>query len=345
MKKVVINFEENSKIHIGEELSSYISSDRLYSIIINALANLSIDLDSLIKEINEKVLISSAFLGIKISSSKKEQNIDFVPKPFVLIKDESDEEDLIKNRKLYKNINWISRRCLDKLSKKYSSEDDYINYSFKNGKIIGSKYYIENDEVDCDYMRILENYTPLKNEVIQRNNIDRYSKKSVNTYYDSYTILVTKTCKEILVQPYFYFYIKDDDNILREEYIQAIQFISIGGKRSLGAGVIKDIEVEECDDFEKNTGCSYMNLSMVLPKKDEVDCLYKYSLEKRNGFVFSRRSTNIKKQSMRLVKEGSIFNKKISGSISSQKIKQIDHDVYIYGKAMLYPFGGDNDEK
>lgn len=88
-----------------------------------------------------------------------------------------------------------------------------------------------------------------------------------------------------------------------------------------------------------------MNLSMVFPKRDDLDKINKYSLENRNGFIFSKKSTNIKKPTIRMIKEGSIFSNIIEGDILSFEVNSIAHNIYVYGRAFLLPFGGDINEK
>ncbi|KHD34260.1 hypothetical protein NL50_17700 [Clostridium acetobutylicum] len=347
MKKVILSFKDNAKLHIGEELYDYISSDKLYSMIVNALSYVITEneLNIIVKLINEKVKISSAFLGLKITKNNVHQYIDFLPKPYLLIREKEisrkiEEENLL-NRKKYKNITWVSCNTFENLSKKYDFNEDYIDYSFKNGFIIDGRYYIENYEVEDDVRDILEDYSPIKKDMIQRNTIDRLIKASIDTYYDSFSILSIKESNGIKVEPYFYFFIDDDEEILKDKYIEALQLISIGGKRSLGAGVIENIDISE---YKFNTFYNitrYVNISMTYPKESDLSKMSKYSLENRNGFIFSKKSTNIKKPTLRMIKEGSIFNGKVEGDIYSFKVEGISHDVHVYGKAFLYPFGGE----
>lgn len=346
MKKVTLRFKDNAKLHIGEELYDHISSDKLYSMIINALSYVISEdkLNVIVNSINEKVKISSAFLGMKITKNNASQDIDFLPKPYLLIKEkeiskEVEEENLL-NRKKYKNITWISYNSFRNLSKKYDCKEDVIDYSFKNGFIIDGKYYMENNEVEDDVRIALEDYSPIKKEMLQRNSIDRYTKESVDTYYDSFSILSTKEADGIKVEPYLYFFIDDNDEVLENKYIQALQLISIGGKRALGAGIIEEIDVNDCEFNICDNEKIYINISMIYPKKSDLSSISKYALEDRNGFIFSKKSTSLKKPTLRLIKEGSIFDGRVEGDIYSLDVDGINHNIYVYGKAFLYPFGG-----
>lgn len=351
MKKIILNFEKDSKLHIGEELSNYISSDRLYSFIINALSHLGIDdFDEVIKMINSDVLISSAFLGLKIQKNNEVIKLyEFIPKPKILVRDSNEnDEKSIDNRKKYKNVSWITRNTLNKFNRHYEEEyngeeirDVKFNYSYDNGIIFGDEYYLDNDELSEELKRILLKYAPIKTECIQRNSINRFTKESRNTYYDYYSVLTTKEKNDYVVSPYFYFYINDEKNVLKNYYLKSLSCISIGGKRSLGAGLIDNIEIQECEDFTLSRGKFYMNLSMVYPLLNEISSLYKYTLERRNGFIYSNGSTNIKKPTIRMIKEGSLFSSKIEGDICYYNIEGLQHKVYVYGKAFLYPIGGD----
>ena len=323
-----------------------ISSDKLYSMLINALSFVydEKELNKKIIEINKKVLISSSFLGIKVYKDESESNIEFLPKPYILIKKQNitqeEEEKNITKRKRYKNISWISKNVYKSLSKNFNGE--FIDYSFDNGYIVDEKYYLEKTEVDEEIARILQDYAPFKTEFIQRNSINRYSKESTDTYYEGYNVFCKKESNSIKIEPYFYFYIDDTDRILSESDIKALEFMSIGGKRSLGAGVIESIEIS--DEQINLKGNIYINLSMVYPKIEEVKHISNYSLENRNGFIFSKSSTNIKKPTIRMIKEGSIFSNLISGDIYTHHVENINHNIYIYGKAFMIPFGGDINE-
>ncbi|URZ02305.1 type III-A CRISPR-associated RAMP protein Csm4 [Clostridium felsineum] len=347
MRKVILSFKDNAKLHISDELYDYISSDKLYSMIINALSYVitESELNIIVNLINEKVKISSAFLGLKITKNNVSKYIDFLPKPYLLIREKESskkiEEENLLNRKKYKNINWVSCNAFGNLSKKYDFNGDDIDYSFKNGFIIDGKYYIENYEVEDDVRDILEDYSPIKKDMLQRNTIDRLTKASIDTYYDSFSVLSIKKSNGIKVEPYFYFFIDDDEEILKDEYIEALQFISIGGKRSLGAGVIEKIDINKYKFNICDTGKRYVNVSMIYPKESDLSRISKYSLENRNGFIFSKKSTSIKKPTLRMIKEGSIFNGKVEGDIYSFKVDGISHDIHVYGKAFLYPFGGE----
>lgn len=353
MKKVILNFEDKTKLHIGEELLDYIPSDKIYSFMINSISNIypKEELESFIKNINEKVLISSAFLGIEIKSEGAKKRIDFLPKPCILIRsNESDAEDSIDNRKKYKNVAYVSKEALKKLSYNYKEvldkEDKIkrsINYNLANGVIIGKKYYIEKEEIKefFKYREILENYSPLKHEVIQRNFIRRYNKESLNTYYEEFKVINYMNSHNLSIRPYFYFYLDDREYEIEEEILRTLEFSSIGGKRSLGAGLVKSVEIENVDGFNDD-GKVYMSISSIFPDKEDVNYMISYLLEERNGYIFSKRTLGIRKPTIRHIKEGSIFSSnKVKGTVSKFAIEGVDHSVYVYGKAMLLPIGRD----
>lgn len=347
MKKVILKFKDKCKIHIGEELYDYVPSDKLYSMLINSLSFIysKEEMKKIVDAINEKVKISSAFLGLNISRGDINEKIEFLPKPFLLIRKKEntleDEEKNILNRKKYKGISYVSKNTMSKLSRNYDKGLDYIDYSFDKGMLIGGKYYFEKEELSLPIDKVLEGYLPIEEETIQRNAIDRLSKSSVDTYYNSYKIINYKEEKDIKVIPYFYFYIQDEEDILKEEMVKALELTSLGGKRSLGAGVVEEVYIEE-ENLLVNEGDLFINLSMIFPKVEEVDKIGKYMLENRNGFIFSKFSTNIKKPTIRMIKEGSVFTGIVEGDIFTYKNIEFNHPVYVYGKAFLYSFGGES---
>lgn len=347
MKKVILNFKDNSKLHIGKNLEEYISSDRMYSMIINALSYIieEEELEKIIKDINAKVKISSAFLGLKVN----DKQIDFLPKPCVLIRPSETskeiEEKNIENRKKYKKISWISVKAYENISSQYNKKDEFSDYSFDNGIIFGKQYYIEDDELSREEKLMLQNYNPIKSDFIQRNVIDRYSRESLNTYYESFKRISHYKNNTVNIEPYFYFFVDDEEGILKNEYLRSLEFISLGGKRSLGAGVVESVNIIDNVTLNNCDSNLYVNLSMIYPKhdKEELDKIEKYNLEERNGFIFSKKSINEKKSTIRMIKEGSIFNDRIEGKIFTytSDFGIINHPVYVYGKAFLIPFGGE----
>ncbi|WP_294353576.1 hypothetical protein [uncultured Clostridium sp.] len=354
MKKVILKFKENTKFHIGEELYDYIPSDKLYSMLVNALSFINDEkiLTDLVNDINDKVQISSAFIGIRITKHNKFKEIDFLPKPYFLVNHESktieEEEKEIKKRKKYKKVAWISHYVFNHLSLGLDMKKNSIDYSFGKGIIFGGKYYIENSELEEDEYKAIENYYPVKNQFISRNLISRYSKESVDTYYEGFSVLCSRQISNIKIEPYMYFYVKDDANILNERSLKSLLFISLGGKRSVGAGVIEDIEIREINEtneFSKNNNSiKYVNLSMVYPKEKDLKYIEKYALEKRNGFIFSKHSINLKKPTIRMIKEGSIFSDVIDGDVYIYEDERLKHPIYIFGRGFLVPFGGSKNE-
>lgn len=347
MKKVILSFKDNTKFHIGKNPEEYISSDRIYSMIINALSYV-IEKDKLaeiIQSINTNVKISSVFLGLKIN----DKHIDFLPKPCILIRPKETskeiEEKNIENRKKYKKISWISAKAYESISLKYDNVDEFSDYSFDNGIVFGKQYYIEADELNEQEKNIIKNYTPIKSDIMQRNVIDRYSRESLNTYYESFKIISHYENKMVNIEPYFYFFVDDEEGILKNEYLKSLEFISLGGKRSLGAGVVESVNIIDNVTLNNCDSNLYVNLSMIYPKhdKEELDKIEKYNLEERNGFIFSKKSINEKKSTIRMIKEGSIFNDRIEGKIFTytSDFGIINHPVYVYGKAFLIPFGGE----
>lgn len=345
MKKVILNFKDNSKLHIGKNLEEYISSDRIYSMIINALSYVieEEELEEIIKDINDKVKISSAFLGIRIN----DKEIDFIPKPCVLIRprevSKEIEEKNIENRKKYKKISWISLKAYENISLNYDACYEFSDYSFDKGTVFGKQYYIEDDELDEQEKAMIQNYTPIKSDIMQRNVIDRYSRESLNTYYESVKRISYYKSNMVSIEPYFYFYVDDKENVLNNEYLKCLEFISLGGKRSLGAGIVENVKVIDNIKLSSCNSYLYVNLSMIYPKDDEEELrkIEKYNLEERNGFIFFKKAINEKKSTIRMIKEGSIFNGKIEGNIFQYTSKILSHPVYVYGKAFLIPFGGE----
>jgi len=120
----------------------------------------------------------------------------------------------------------------------------------------------------------------------------------------------------------------------------------LGGKRSQGMGYFEELLEDELpDELFSGEGMYYMNLSTVYPGLEELDDLEYYELVERSGYIYSKFGRPYRKKRVRLLKEGSIFSRKIEGRIIDIRPEVFDeHSVYLNGKAFLIPLGRCNDE-
>ena len=81
-----------------------------------------------------------------------------------------------------------------------------------------------------------------------------------------------------------------------------------------------------------------MSISLIFPKKEEVCQLESYSLIERKGFIYSEDGKSLRRKSVRMLKEGSVFNREIVGEIVNVTPSIFkEHKVYRNGSAFLIP--------
>lgn len=107
----------------------------------------------------------------------------------------------------------------------------------------------------------------------------------------------------------------------------------IGGDRSTGKGLFSKPELSEID-FQLAPQEGSITLSLYLPKEKEIDRLDQgyYELIERKGYIYSPYCQNLRRKSVRMFTEGSVFDTNRSGrlaDVTPQKLQK--HKVYRYG--------------
>lgn len=128
------------------------------------------------------------------------------------------------------------------------------------------------------------------------------------------------------------------------DVLDSLQHSGIGGKRSAGLGKFtlftpkmpKNMDVM----LNNQDATHYINLSVGLPKEDEMDVALdqaSYSLIKRSGFVGSPNYANapVRKKDIYLFNVGSSFRNKFEGEIFDISRKPAAHPIYSYAKPMF----------
>jgi CRISPR-associated protein Csm4 len=137
-----------------------------------------------------------------------------------------------------------------------------------------------------------------------------------------------------------WFYLKVDPSVERE-ILAAIRLLGdegLGGERTYGFGYFEPTFVEVKDD-EKDSD-EYLLLSLYSPSQEDdlKDSLLGYDFVERGGYVYSIYSSDIKKRRIRMLVEGSVFRKKLRGTVVDVTPEGFDgHRVLRYGVAFLKP--------
>lgn len=144
-----------------------------------------------------------------------------------------------------------------------------------------------------------------------------------------------------------------DDLHFLERLVISLGYNGIGGKRSSGYGKYELFD----DQFEvdpKSPVCGYDDMILaqmlqnvdsacqmcIAPVSPAMDDILKikdgsYKLLKRSGFIDNTFSSNIKRQNIYMLAEGSCFKRRLSGSILELQAKEITHPIYRNGYGMF----------
>lgn len=347
MKRVIFCIKDKQLYHFGNTygIQDYYPSDKLFSALVNFA--------SILYEENEfnyvlgklkNIQISSMFLGIEILNldngiSKK---IFFNKKPLYKMgksKEITDKE--LTTLKKIKKVTYVSDEVLNQLLKSFSKEDNEFIYDLSKNIIIQNKFAVDDEEIkdfqidrhELQSIKIIRNMTTTG--MVE----NRLTGGSGDVFYNDFMEVNYVHVDNFIIKPFMYFDIND--------YFEEMNGLfglmcdeGIGGFRSKGAGMFESFKVIDAGfDFNKS-GKYSMNISIIFPKRSEVNSFVSYALDDRNGFIYSNGPTGIKKPYYRVIKEGSIFNgNNVEGEILEMPIAGLNHKVYLYGKAFLIGFG------
>ena len=355
--------DKNSKYHFGEgdlsESSVVFHSNSLFSAMVNNFIKLyGVDEFNKYGEEIKKLKISSLFPAIykfkNKNSSEIEDEILFIPKPMVRLGfDKDTQKDIEEKPKDFKKIKFISIGALKK-----------HNEGTLKKITIGKEYLISDDEKKKFKYNKLENMGLFKNIIEQKCSIDRIKRTTLddNDKGQLYTIEFIKPLRndDKIVGFYFLADFNDIDGELVKKIRASIRLMKdegLGGKRSIGAGIFKDIII---DEFSKDLSIdnkllgknhqqknkTYISkeknvvLSITIPKENEFENFNSYQLIKIGGYIYS--SSNIEhitklKKNVYALTEGSICEKSVEGQVLDLKPDTVEHEVILNGRPILIP--------
>ncbi len=371
--------KERNYFSIGKDYSNNLSvivhSDTLFSAICNNFRKLfgKSELERLLGVINpsdeEKkpfLSISSGFHFIDIYKDEKlEDTIYFVPKPLIRFPFMAESQKYLdQNPKIFKKIDFISLEVVNKL---YAKE----KISFSQYHIIGGKYLVDNEDLNklgltkSLSLQIKPDSRLEKIERVIRNKISVYEilneqKVRINRktqesepftwpklklFVSQYYINEDKRIDYKLFPGYYFiFEILNLDEELSNKIKASITLImdeGIGGRRSLGCGLVDDVELIELDNtflFSKLLNSEpdgwFMNLSLVYPSFEDLQNIEFFNIYGRSGYVYSIENNSARFNDVKFIEEGSLFKKKVRGKliqVASTDFTSKYHEVYKNG--------------
>jgi CRISPR-associated protein Csm4 len=296
-----------------EETFHYLHSDTLVSAIFSNWPHFyDDDIESVIQ--NLPFLVSSAF---PFSADQY-----YFPKPLKQLPVIFAENDYKTIKKLRK-VNFIEKELFEKMIHDEAVGIDRIHFS-ANRQLISLKQ----DVSDCFAER-----------EISRNAIDRVSGCTDIFHFSE---LVFKEDSGLFFMATF------KDKGARKKFETVLRFLGdegLGGDRNVGKGLF-EVEIVEnfCLEQPPNSG-SILNLSLYHPTREEIENHLldqsAYDITTRKGWITAPGCRNLRKKSLTMFREGSIFNnlnKEDYGDIPvvAEKTGDLIHfNVYRYGKGFF----------
>jgi len=338
--------KNRSKFHFGSsrgKLEEIFSSDKLFSALFNC-ALLLYGLDEMENELLSTLhncRISSLYPGIRAQNleTQKEIELFFLPRP--MLPQEFVEDKDLQTHKQEKKIRYISIGAFEQLNRDWQVGGK-CEFSMRNLKAFGGTFACTKDEfralgLDEDFKNIkLMNF-----DALPRVAISRFDDHSENFFYQEAGEVTYFQKDHVLIKPFMYFCVDGPLNNLLRAAIRFMADEGLGGKRSQSMGQFEEV-LEEVLPHELflGEGKYYMNLSTVYPTVEELGYLEYYELVERSGYIYSEVGRPFRKKRVRLLREGSIFSKRIEGQIIDIRPEVFEeHNVYLNGKAFLIPLG------
>lgn len=359
-----------------ESLSLIVHSDTLFSAICNnfreiygnkALEDFLTYLEGF-ENFSEKYFrLSSCFHYIDIYKEEKfSDTLYFLPSPLVRFQfDKQSEEFLRENPKVLKKIQFVSFEVLRKLQlgqnlslSQYHILDDNYLMDEKDISLLGLDEFLTLIEEPDDNLEKIERAIRKKITIFgiideQRVRISRISKHSdpfteskLKFYISKYYIKENDKEINFRLIPGYYFLLDFSglNNELTDKVLSSIRLIideGIGGKRSIGCGLVDDVNIIELnEDFKyfdllNNEKKGYFtNISLVYPSKEEIEDVKFFNIYGRSGFVYSVDTNSLRFNDVKFIEEGAVFKKKIQG-----KLIQVASDEFIKKYHRVYKNG------
>ncbi len=314
-----------SQFHFGEILpqnevqnmnavASFPSSDLLFSALVNIWAKIFGDAGNLVALFeNDKIQLSSAFFYLKYQT----KTIRFLPKPVVagLFKTEG--------HKKLKKIDFVSEDIV---------KNGILPTVWLNPEIctlIEGKFLCLSTELSTDDAQNISIYKELT-----------VPKVKVHTTEKEHTLYSQNNIAFLPLEggeSGYYFYLNEtlpeEEKIKFNTVLKLLIDEGLGGERSSGCGLFKEIRIGNVDSLLTDSSKYYLSLSLSNPATDEFNYFEYYKLTTRGG---RRLQEGGRLKLVNMIAEGAIVSNKVSGRIVD--ISPAKNRRYLrYGKTFLFP--------
>ncbi len=357
-------------------LSIVIHNDTLFSAICNNFRKIygNDALEAFLNQITEsqsqsesKFEISSCFHYIDIYKEGKLLNtIYFIPRPLIRFPlNEKSQKYLDENPKVFKKVKFVSFEVLRKLQQN-------VQISLSQYHIIDNNYLVDDKDLKnlglIKFLKLLDesdaklekSVRAIRRKISIFEMLDeqkvRISRTSVQSEPFTWSKFKFRSSKyfvrdgekeinfELIPGFFFLFDYSGLDNDLIKRIKTSIKLIideGLGGKRSIGCGLVDDIKIVELDEnfqyfdlLEVKPDGFLVNISLVYPSLEEIQNVIYFNIYGRSGFVFSADNNSKRFNDVKFIEEGAIFEKKVGG-----KLVQVASDDFISKFHKIYKNG------
>ena len=353
--------DKYSKFHFGcgkNKISEAFQSDKLFSAIVNNASIISTSemLNKLIRSFKSgEIKLSDLVIGIKTKDGKV---INFFPRPSSVEFTKNIDSSRMEGKKELRSVKYFSEGIIKEL--KYNEEKCCLEINYLKCKIYRN-IVITNDEekkIDDKSLKELKENNIFIFDSLPRVVVDRNNLASRNLFFEDYMTFNNFSSLEL----YYLFYVYIDNKLNEDEIIKllykSIDLIrneGLGGKRSRGYGLFRDVSIvkveqktvlsEIFNEREKNIS---MGISTFVPNERKVlEKLLAYSISDRNGFIYSKGMTKKRKKPAFVIDSGLISREPLEGKVVNvnSNISRVKHEVYLNGKAIFINIGSDCNDK
>lgn len=358
IKIVKLTPEKYSKYHFGcgkNKISENFQSDKLFSAVINNGAMLfkKDNLDKLLEAFKSgNIIFSDLIIGIEMNTR---EHINFFPKPASIeFKENFDVIERLEGKKELRKVKYFSEGVIKEL--RYNNSQSNLEIDYAKCNIYGNLVITKEEEkkIGEKGLKELKGKDIFIFDAVPRVLVDRNTLSSRNLFFEDYMTINEFNNLKI----YYSFYMYINENSLEKEIVEnlyksinIIKTEGLGGKRSRGYGLFKEIEIKSIkeenlvtDIFKESGKKLYMSISTFIPEeKNIVNNLLAYSISQRNGFIYSNGMTKERKKSAFVLDSGLISKKSLVGNIIDVNIDKmsIEHEVYLNGKSIFINIGSD----
>lgn len=370
--------------------SVYLHSDTLFSAITNNIQKAfgSYAVQTWIEAIQSKeetqggFRLSSGFHFLEIHrDGTLFQTLYFFPKPLIRLEFSTEAQQHVDDQpKLLKKVQFVSAAAIGQIQRQ-----EPLNFS--RFHILDTRYLVADQDLEAlgfaelgrnpseDTIRIFQAIShrihlfPRATE--QKVSLSRafsdetessipYSWNKVFNLPSSYFFTRKGRTTEVILQPGYFFLInlpwQEDDPLWQntKTAVQLLQDTGIGGKKSLGFGLVDAITWQSISEssLDANLGSlavlfqqmtsentmQYINLSLVYPESDDsLTHLDHFELLTRAGYISSPQSKLVRFRDVRVISEGSCFHEPVMGQIlqvAPDYFLQTYHPVYRNGRGI-----------